>query len=137
MEPNQVNESLSKEQLKNETKISPDNTKNLVEYYRTLTEQIKQSENITYQDVEKVLDVQRQIYKDKISRDSSTSTIVENYLVAAAGIGGGAALLSSILGPTAATIAALVVAVTYIFLNIKKTLPKPEQESDSTGDTNA
>ncbi len=109
----------------------------LLESFQKETEQIKEIDNITYQDVEKILDLQSQIYKAKMSRESSISDIVESSLVGTAGIVGAAALLSPILGPTAATVAALVVTPAYIFLNVKKTLPKPEQESDPTGDTNA
>lgn len=131
MEQDRVNE------ISSGKKISQKNVDNLLESLKEQKEQIKQLDNITYQDVERMLDLQSEVYKAQMSRDSSINDIVEKALVAAAGITGGAALLSSILGPTAATIAALVVAVTYIFLNVKKTLPKPEEESDPTGDTNA
>ena len=58
---------------------------------------------------------------EKLKSESHKSKTVEKSLVAATGIAGVAALLSPIFGPTAATIAALVVAVTYIFLNVNKT----------------
>lgn len=107
MEQNQVNEGLSKDELRNELK-------NDVARLKARVEKLESE-------------------RKKLTKINT----VEKSLVAAAGITGGAALLSPILGPTAATIGALTVAVTYIFLNVNKTLPKPEQESDSTDDSNA
>lgn len=100
MEQNPVNESSSKEQLKN--------------------------------DVERL-----KARVDKLESERKNLTqinTVEKSLVAAAGITGGAALLSPILGPTAATVGTLAAAAGYIFLNVKKTLPKSEQESDPKDD---